>query len=200
MTTRPARLTAVCVFCGSSSGNDRAYAEGARRLGAEFATRDITLVYGGGHVGLMGVVADAALGAGGRVVGVMPRHLVEREIAHRGLSTLHVVETMHERKQLMADLSDAFVLMPGGFGSWDEFCEIITWSQLGLHPKPYGILNVLDYYAPFLAMMEHAVREGFVRASHRETIVVADDVVSLLEQLTHAPAMAESKWTSVDRR
>ena len=200
MTPRPGRLTAVCVFCGSSSGNDPAYAEGARHLGAALATRDITLVYGGGHVGLMGVVADAALGAGGRVVGVMPRHLVEREIAHRGLSTLHVVETMHERKQLMADLSDAFVLMPGGFGSWDEFCEIITWSQLGLHAKPSGILDVLDYYAPFLAMMEHAVREGFVRASHRETIVVADDAVSLLEQLARAPAMAESKWTSVDRR
>jgi uncharacterized protein (TIGR00730 family) len=188
------------VFCGSSSGSDAAYAQAAQRLGEELVGRNITLVYGGGHVGLMGVMADAVLAAGGKAVGVMPRHLVEREIAHRALTKLHVVETMHERKQLMADLSDAFVLMPGGFGSWDEFCEIITWSQLGLHRKPSGILNVRDYYADFLRMTEHAVREGFIRASHRDTIVVTDDVASLVDRLCNALVVAESKWTTVDRR
>jgi uncharacterized protein (TIGR00730 family) len=187
-------LRAVCVFCGSSIGSHSTYAESAHALGLELALRDIALVYGGGNVGLMGVVADAALGAGGRVLGVMPRHLVEREIAHRTLTELHVVDSMHSRKQMMADLADAFVLLPGGFGSWEEFCEVVTWSQLGLHRKPCGILDVLDYYRPLLEMMSRAVEHGFVRASHRDAIVVSGDPTSLLMKLEDAPVSTETKW------
>ena len=187
-------LRSVCVFCGSSVGNQPTYAEAARALGAELARRDIALVYGGGNVGLMGIVADAALGAGGRVLGVMPRHLVEREIAHGTLTELHVVDSMHSRKQMMADLADAFVLLPGGFGSWEEFCEAVTWSQLGLHRKPCGILDVLDYYRPLLEMMSRAVEHGFVRASHRDAIVVATEATDLLRKLEDAPVSTETKW------
>lgn len=176
-------MSSVCVFCGSSAGTDPAYAEAAKQLGAELARRGSLLIYGGASVGLMGVIADAVLAAGGQVIGVMPRHLVDREIAHHTLSELHIVETMHERKQKMADLSDAFVLMPGGFGSWDEFCEVITWSQLGLHRKACGILNVQSYYDPLLLMTKHAVDQGFVRATLRDSIVVSDDPADLLGRL-----------------
>jgi len=186
-------LRSVCVFCGSSVGNHSTYAESAHALGAELARRDIALVYGGGNVGLMGIVADAALGAGGRVLGVMPRHLVEREIAHGTLTELHVVDSMHSRKQMMADLADAFVLLPGGFGSWEEFCEAVTWSQLGLHRKPCGILDVHDYYGPLLEMMSRAVEHGFVRASHRDAIVVSRDPTNLLMKLEDAPVSTETK-------
>ena len=142
----------------------------------------------------MGVLADAAIGAGGRAIGVIPRALVEREIAHRGLTTLHVVETMHERKQLMADLADAFVTLPGGFGSWDEFCEVVTWAQLGIHRKPLGVLNVGGYYDPMLAMADRAVAEGFVSAVQRDRLVVDDDEDRLLDRLALAPVPAEVKW------
>jgi uncharacterized protein (TIGR00730 family) len=187
-------LESLCVFCGSSVGNDPAFAAAAHTLGVEMARRGITLVYGGGQVGLMGIIADAVLQSSGRVIGVIPRHLLEREIAHRSLTELRIVETMHARKQLMADLAEAFVLMPGGFGSWDEFCEVVTWSQLGLHRKPLGILNVLDYYSPFLAMADQAVQQGFVRAGHRDAIVVADDAVTLLVRLGEAQLMSDPKW------
>ena len=146
------QLESICVFCASSIGARPLYAESARRFGEALAARGVTLVFGGGCVGLMGVLADATLGGGGRAIGVIPRALVEREIAHGGVTTLHVVETMHERKQRMADLSDAFVMLPGGFGSWDEFCEVVTWAQLGIHRKPLGVLNVGGYYDPMLAM------------------------------------------------
>ena len=142
----------------------------------------------------MGVLADAALGAGGRAIGVIPRALVEREIAHRGVTTLHVVGTMHERKQLMADLADAFVMLPGGFGSWDEFCEVVTWAQLGIHRKPLGLLNVGGYYDPMLAMADRAVAEGFVSAVQRDRLVVDDDEDRLLDRLAVAPVTAEVKW------
>jgi uncharacterized protein (TIGR00730 family) len=142
----------------------------------------------------MGVLADAAIGAGGRAIGVIPRALVEREIAHRGLTTLHVVETMHERKQRMADLADAFVMLPGGFGSWDEFCEVVTWAQLGIHRKPLGVLNVGGYYDPMLAMVDRAVEEGFVSAVQRDRLVVDDDEDRLLDRLALAPVPAEVKW------
>jgi uncharacterized protein (TIGR00730 family) len=194
--TRP---TSVCVFCGSSPGNVAAYAAAGARLGVELARSGMTLVYGGGNVGLMGVLASAVLEAGGRAVGVIPRQLVEAEIAHRGLSELHVVQTMHERKQRMADLSDAFILMPGGFGSWEEFCEVVTWSQLGIHRKAFGILNVLDYYGPLLSMADHAVRQGFVQASHRQMIVVDDDPAALLVRLGEPRAPADVKWTTGSR-
>jgi uncharacterized protein (TIGR00730 family) len=188
------KLESICVFCASSIGARPIYAESARRFGESLATRGITLVFGGGCVGLMGALADATLGAGGRAIGVIPRALVEREIAHRGVTTLHVVETMHERKQRMADLSDAFVMLPGGFGSWDEFCEVVTWAQLGIHRKPLGVLNVGGYYDPMLAMADRAVAEGFVSAVQRDRLVVDDDEERLLDRLAVAPVPNEVKW------
>jgi uncharacterized protein (TIGR00730 family) len=188
------KLNSVCVFCASSIGAKPIYAESARRFGEALAARGIALVFGGGCVGLMGVIADAAIGAGGRAIGVIPRALVEREIAHRGLTTLHVVETMHERKQRMADLADAFVMLPGGFGTWDEFCEVVTWAQLGIHRKPLGVLNVGGYYEPMLAMADRAVAEGFVSAVQRDRLVVDDDEARLLDRLTLAPVPTEVKW------
>jgi uncharacterized protein (TIGR00730 family) len=184
----------VSVFCASSTGAKPIYAESARRFGEALAARGIALVFGGGCVGLMGVIADAAIGSGGRAIGVIPRALVEREIAHRGLTTLHVVETMHERKQRMADLADAFVMLPGGFGTWDEFCEVVTWAQLGIHRKPLGVLNVGGYYDPMLAMADRAVAEGFVSAVQRDRLVVDDDEARLLDRLALAPVPTEVKW------
>jgi len=188
------KFDSVCVFCASSIGAKPVYAESARRFGEALAARGIALVFGGGCVGLMGVLADAAIGAGGRAIGVIPRALVEREIAHRGLTTLHVVETMHERKQRMADLADAFVMLPGGFGTWDEFCEMVTWAQLGIHRKPLGVLNVGGYYDPMLAMADRAVADGFVSAVQRDRLVVDDDEDRLLERLALAPVPVEVKW------
>jgi uncharacterized protein (TIGR00730 family) len=190
----------LCVFCGSSGGNRNAYQEAAAKLGCQLAASRIALVYGGGRVGLMGVLADSVLRAGGEVIGVMPRTLVEKEIAHAGLTQLHVVETMHERKALMADLADAFVLLPGGFGSWEEFCEVVTWLQLGMHRKPCGILNVAGYYGALLALTEHAVGEGFVASAHNEMVIVQDDVEQLLSQLHTAPLPSVAKWVSSRER
>jgi len=144
----------------------------------------------------MGVLADSVLGAGGEAIGVMPRALVEKEIAHPALTHLHVVESMHQRKALMADLSDAFVLLPGGFGSWEEFCEVVTWSQLGMHQKPCGVLNVAGYYNPLLSQVSHAVAEGFLGASHQEMVIVGDSVEDLVARLGTAPVPTEVKWVS----
>lgn len=187
-------LKSVCVFCGSSSGTRPEFAAAAAALGSALAARGTTLVFGGGRVGLMGVAADAVLEAGGRAVGVMPRHLIDREIGHSGLTELHVVESMHERKQLMADLSDAFIMLPGGFGTWDEFCEVVTWSQLGLHRKPCGILDVADYYAPFIALADGAVENGFVRPAHRGMLVVERDADMLLTRLSSVELPSQPKW------
>ena len=188
------KLQSICVFCASSIGARPLYADSTRRFGEALAARGTTLVFGGGCVGLMGVIADATLGAGGQAVGVIPRALVEREIAHRGLSALHVVETMHERKQRMADLAEAFVMLPGGFGSWDEFCEVVTWAQLGIHHKPLGVLNTGGYYDPMLAMADRAVSEGFVSAVQRDRLIVDDDEKRLLDRLATAPVPAVVKW------
>ena len=185
-------IASLCVFCGSSIGARPEYRESAEWLGRELALRGITLVYGGSSIGLMGVVANAVMAGGGQVVGVIPDSMVRREIAHQGLTRLHVVESMHERKALMADLADAFVLLPGGFGSWDEFCEIITWAQLGLHSKPCGILNVLGYYDSLLALAGHAVSEGFVRAGHWAGVMVDRSPAALLERF-QAVSKAESR-------
>lgn len=156
--------------------------------------RGLSLVYGGANVGLMGVLADTLLKAGGDVVGVMPQHLIDREIAHSALTELHIVRTMHERKQRMADLADAFVLLPGGFGSWDEFCEAVTWSNIGLHGKVCGILNVRDYYAPFLAMIDRSVRDGFARGPQCDAIIVDAEADRLLDRMlaSHAANRATS--------
>jgi uncharacterized protein (TIGR00730 family) len=173
----------VCVFCGSKTGNDPVYAESARQLGRLLARRGLGLVFGGGHVGLMGVLADAILGAGGEAIGVIPQGLEERELAHEGLTQLHVVATMHERKALMADMSDAFIALPGGFGTADELFEILTWGQLGLHAKPVGLINVGGFFTPLLAWLDHTVATGFVRPKHRRLLLQAEKPEELLDRM-----------------
>jgi hypothetical protein len=174
------------------------FADTARAFGAALGRRGLGLVYGGGKVGLMGVLADATLAASSPVVGVIPEALAAKEIAHAGLADLRVVGSMHERKALMADLADGFVALPGGFGTWDEFCEIVTWAQLGYHRKPCGLLNVAGYYDPLLAMVERAVAEGFVRQSHTDIVLVDDDPDRLLDRMASYTPPAFVKWISRD--
>jgi uncharacterized protein (TIGR00730 family) len=176
-------LKSICVFCGSQPGFHVAYAESARTLGRLFAERRIRLVYGAGNVGLMGVVADAALAAGGTVIGVIPQGLVDRELAHQGLTELRIVASMHERKALMAELSDAFLALPGGLGTYEELCEVLTWSQLGIHNKPCGCLNVRGYFSPLAAMLDHAVSEGFLRPEQRSILKMVSDPGELIDLL-----------------
>jgi len=161
-----------CVFCGSSAGTNPVYRAAATELGTALAQAGIELVYGGGHVGLMGAVADAVLAAGGTAIGVIPKTLAEREVAHTGLTELHVVESMHDRKALMAELSDGFVALPGGFGTFEEFCEVVTWVQLAIHVKPCHLLDVNGYYEPLIALFDRAVDEGFVNVRNRLIIQV----------------------------
>jgi uncharacterized protein (TIGR00730 family) len=187
-------LRRVCVFCGSSSGNRPNYQEAARALGRELVTRGIGLVYGGANVGLMGVVADVVLAAGGEVIGVIPEALVSREVAHPGLPDLRVVRSMHERKALMAELADAFVALPGGFGTFEEFCEAVTWTQLGLHRKHCALLNVNGFYDPLLTLFDRAVAEGFLTPQNRHTIVASNDPAELIDRITRPVAHAEPKW------
>lgn len=184
----------ICIFCGSSSGINAVYAEQAKALGRALARRQLGLVYGGGNVGLMGLIADAALEADGEVIGVIPQALVDKELAHHGVTRLHVVGSMHERKAMMADMSDAFIALPGGFGTLDEFCEILTWAQLGLHAKPCGLLNVHGYYDSFLAQLDAAVAAGFLRASHRTLITASESPEDLLAALLAAHLAPEHKW------
>jgi len=173
----------VCVFCGSNAGARSEYAEAARALAAVLVERKLGIVYGGGNVGMMGVLADAALERGGEVIGVIPQSLLDKEVGHRGVTELLVVETMHERKALMNDLSDAFIALPGGFGTLDEFFEVLTWSQLGFHGKPCALLNVAGYYDRMLAMLDHAVTEGLLRPLHRELVIADTDPSRLLQRL-----------------
>ncbi len=184
----------VCVFCGSSPGARPAYAAAAAALAQGLVRRGITIVYGGGNVGLMGILADTARSAGGEVIGVIPRGLIAKEVAHMDLADLRVVESMHERKALMADLSDAFIAMPGGYGTFEEFCEILTWTQLGLQRKPCGILNVEGYYDPLLQMFDRAVAEQFVKPVHRELFLADAAAETLLERLLVYQAPAVDKW------
>jgi uncharacterized protein (TIGR00730 family) len=184
----------VCVFCGSSSGNDPAFAEAARGLGTLLARRRMGLVYGGGNIGLMGLLADAALAARGEVIGVIPKALVARELAHRGTSALWVVRSMHERKAVMVELSDAFIALPGGYGTLDEFCEVLTWAQLGLHAKPCGLLNVAGFYDPFRAQIDRAVAKHFVRPEHRTLMLVEQDAGHLLDRLAATSAPSLEQW------
>ena len=187
-------MNSICVFCASSTGRDPAFAAAARAFGALLTRERITLVYGGGHVGLMGVLADAVLEAGGRVVGVVPRALWDREVGHRALTELHVVETMHERKALMASLADAFVALPGGLGTLEEIFEVWTWGQLGIHAKPCGFLDVAGYYAPLLAFLDQAVARGLVRPEHRAMAIVDDDAETLLRRLAEYQPPRVAKW------
>jgi uncharacterized protein (TIGR00730 family) len=189
------QLKRICVFCGSSVGARPAYREAAQRLGELLAERGIGVVFGGGGIGLMGVVADAALSKGGEVIGVIPESLVRREIGHRGVSKLYVVETMHQRKALMADLSDAFVALPGGYGTLEEFCEAVTWSQLGIQRKPCGLLNIEGYWDGLLAVLDHAVDEQFVRPENSELVLVARRPELMLERLQEwTPPAHIEKW------
>lgn len=199
--TQPVRhIQKLCVFCGSSTGSRPVYAGAAVQLGGALAKSGVALVFGGGRVGLMGVLADAVLAAGGQAIGVMPRALVEKEIAHTSLTKLHVVESMHERKALMADLADAFLLLPGGFGSWEEFFEVVTWLQLGIHQKPCALLNVAGYYDALLAFAAHALSEGFLRAAHKEMLIVEENPARLLARLAAAHIPREIKWVDPKER
>jgi uncharacterized protein (TIGR00730 family) len=190
----------ICVFCASSLGSRPEYRAAAEELGAELVRRNVGLVFGGGKVGLMGVLADAVLGAGGEAVGVIPERLMAREIGHDGLTKLHVVRSMHERKALMADLSDAFIALPGGFGTLEEFCEAVTWTQLGLHAKPCGILNVLGYYSPLLAMLDHAVQERFLKPDNRGLVLAQDSASELLRALEEWRPVRVEKWLDRETR
>lgn len=187
-------IKAVCVFCGSSSGAGRRYVDAATSLGEHLARSGILVVYGGAHVGTMGVLADAALAAGGEVVGVIPEGMVEREIAHTGLTELHVVADMHERKALMAERADAFIALPGGAGTLEELFEVWTWAQLGLHAKPIGLLDIDGFYQPLRAMADHMVDEGFLRATHRDTLLFDTDPARLLRGLAEHQLPQVDKW------
>jgi len=173
-------MKSICVYCGSSQSVPQPYFETARRLGGAIAARGLTLVYGGAHVGLMGAVADSALQAGGRVSGVIPQALVDKEVAHAGLSESHIVESMHDRKALMAQLSDAFIALPGGFGTLDELFEILTWALLGFHDKPILLLNQDGYYDHLIAFLDRAGRDGFIRPSHRALLRISTSIEVLL--------------------
>ena len=188
----------VLVFCGSSPGRLPEYSECASELGRLLVERRLELVYGGARVGLMGTLADAVLAAGGTVIGVIPTRLVEHEIAHAGVTKLHVVETMHERKALMAELSDAVIALPGGSGTLDELFEMFTWSQLGLTRMPIALLDVCEYWQPLLRFLEHSVNERFLRAEHFETMLIERDPGSLLDRLASHQPLALNKW--MDRR
>jgi len=193
-------MRSVCVFCGSSPGGRAEYGEAARALGTALGRGGVRLVYGGASVGLMGVVADAARAAGGEVVGVIPRALVDREVAHAGLDTLEVVGSMHERKARMAELADAFIALPGGLGTLEELFEIWTWGLLGLHAKPFGLLDVQGYFAPLVRFLDHAVAEGFVRERHRAMVLVDKNAEALILRLAdHRPPIQPPVITEEER-
>ena len=191
-------LRRICVYCGSNPGHDPRYLAAARALGAELAARGIGLVYGGGNVGLMGAVADAAMAGGGEAVGVIPQALLEREIGHRGVTELHVVDSMHERKMRMADLADAFVALPGGIGTLEELVEVFTWTQLGLHEKPCSVLDVGGYYRPLVAFLDHAVEQGFLAPEHRSSLLEFETVEEVVPGLEAWAPVHVQKW--IDRR
>ncbi len=193
-------MKSVCVFCGSNSGERPAYIQSAVKLGAAIAGRGLNLVYGGAHVGLMGALADSALASGGRVTGVMPKALVDKEVAHQGLSEFHQVASMHERKALMADLSDGFAALPGGAGTLEELFEVWTWGQLGHHDKPIGFLNVEGYFDRLLAFLDHQAGERFMRQAHRDMLIVETEAERLLERFASYQPPRVEKWISKAER
>lgn len=193
-------LRRVAVFCGSNRGTDPAYADAAAELGRTLAARGIGLVYGGGAVGLMGVVADAVLEGGGEVIGVIPQHLWDKEVGHRGLTELLIVRSMHERKLAMADRADAFIALPGGVGTFEEVFEAITWTQLGIHDKPVGLLDVAGFYAPLHAFLDGTVDAGFLRGEHRDLILGATSPEEMLARLAAWTPPATGKWLGPAQR
>ncbi len=198
--THASAIRSVAVYCGSSLGASPGYARAAREMGTELASRGITTIYGGGNVGLMGVLADAAQAEGGRVVGVIPRALVDLEVAHAGLTELIVVDSMHARKAVIAERADAFAALPGGLGTLDEFCEALTWSQLGIHRKPMGLLNTGGFYDPFIQLMDRMTGEGFIRPGHRANALAAPTPNALLDALAAWRSSGEAKWRSDEER
>ena len=192
-------IQSVCLFCGSNRGVQPEYASAAHAFGTALAEQGLTLVYGAGNIGLMGVAADAALAAGGKVIGVIPEFLKDKEVAHLGLSELHVTSTMHERKALMAELSDAFVALPGGFGTFDELFEILTWAQLSVHNKPVGLLNVAGFFQPLMEMVRHAVNQGFAPEHNLDLFALANDVPALLAHLHRYHGHAGNKWLQMSQ-
>lgn len=198
-------MKSICVFCGSNAGNQPIYRSEAEKLGRLLAARGIELVYGGGNVGLMGAVADACLEAGGTVVGVIPQALMGKEVAgrpvdHRTLTRLEVVDSMHTRKARMAELAEGFIALPGGFGTFEEFCEILTWGQLGFHAKPMGLLNVNGFYDPLLAMLDRAVADGFLRLQNRAMALADSDIEGLLAAMVAYQAEPVSKWLKEEKQ
>lgn len=195
----------LCVFCGSNAGHDPAYRTAAEVVGRMLAARGIGLVYGGGNIGLMGAVADACLAAGGEAIGVIPEALMGKEVAgravdHRALTRMEVVDSMHTRKARMAELADGFIALPGGFGTFEEFCEILTWGQLGFHAKPMGLLNVNGFYDPLLAMFDRAVADGFLRAQNRAMALADNDIGRLLDAMAIYQAEPVSKWLKDEKQ
>jgi hypothetical protein len=193
-------MRAVCIYCGSNAGVRADYGVLARALGTEIARRGMDLVYGGARVGLMGQVADAALAAGGRVVGIIPQSLVDKEIAHAGLTESHIVGSMHERKRMMADRSDGFVALPGGVGTLEEIFEMWTWAQLGYHQKPCALIDTAGYWMRLAAFLDHQVEEGFVRAPHREMLLLDDDPARLLDRMEAYEPPVVTKWIKAGER
>lgn len=191
-------ITSLCVFCGSNTGRGPRYVDGARRLGRHLAEEGITVVYGGASVGTMGTLADAALDAGGTVIGVIPRQQTGQEIAHRGLTELHVVESMHERKAKMVELAGGFIALPGGLGTLEEFAEVLTWSQLGIHSLPTGLLDTDGYYGHFLAFLDHAVTEGFLRRADRDLVLAGRDPAELVDVLRAWAPAGDQHWQPVE--
>lgn len=192
--TQKHNLKAIAIFCGANVGSNPIYATTATQLANLFADSNITLVYGGANIGLMGILADQVLTRGGKAIGVIPQSLVDVEIAHKNLTELHVVHTMHERKALMAELADGFIMLPGGPGSLDEFFEMYTWAQLGYHKKPCGLLNVNGYYDHLLKYLDHAVTEGFLKQSQRDMIIVDQSCQSLLQKFATYEPLQDTKW------
>ncbi len=193
-------LNAICIYCGSSPGGNPVYREAAALLGRSFAERNIRLVYGGGSVGLMGVAADACLAAGGEVIGVIPQLLMDKEVGHAGVTKMHVVQTMHERKALMTELADGFIALPGGYGTLDELFEALTWLQLGYHGKPVGILNVAGFFDHLMTFVDHARDEQFLRALHHDALCVDRDLPALLEKMRMVEAPDTNKWLDRHKR
>lgn len=184
----------ICVFCGSNNGANPVYLDAAERVGAFLAAQNIELVYGGGRVGLMGRIADACLANGGKVIGAIPQSLAAKEVAHQGLTELHIVGSMHERKALMAELADGFIALPGGFGTFEEFCEIVTWAQLGIHSKPCALFNVNGFYDNLIAMIDFSASQNFIREEHRKLVLIESEIEKLYELMKNFSPPVIEKW------
>jgi uncharacterized protein (TIGR00730 family) len=188
-------ISSLCIFCGSSTGSRPEYVESARLLGSEMVSRDITLVYGGSNIGVMRAIADTVLGLGGRAIGVMPQQLIDREVAHKGLTDFHVVSTMSERKERMARLSDAFIALPGGIGTLDEIFEVMSWNQLEIIDKPIALLNTSGYWDGLIRFLDHSVKEKFVRPEHRNNLLADHDPIRLLDRISiFEQEKVDNKW------